>query len=188
MRKILLSFTLLLILASCGEDKKEKEAEGTMVKSAATQTADAKPMQSEFADLKYTDMGKSAMKHFADGNIDAWGESLAANVVYQYSSGDSIAGRKAVIDYWKGRREKVVQSIEMSNDIWLPIKVNQPQRGPDMPGVWLLNWAQVKATYRNGKVLQYWVHQDLHYNGQDKVDRVILYMDRGPINAALGVK
>lgn len=188
MRKVLLAFILPVILASCGEDKKEKEAEGAIVKSTAAQTTDAKPMQSEFADARYTDMGKSAVQHFMDGNLDTWGESLAENVVYQYSSGDSIAGKQAVLNYWKDRRAKVVQSIEMSNDIWLPIKVNQPQKGPDVPGVWLLNWAQLKATYRNGKVLQFWVHQDLHYNSQDKIDRVVLYMDRAPINAALGMK
>lgn len=185
MRKILLSMMTFVVVVSCGEDKKEKEADNTLVKSAAT---DAKPIQSEFADAKYTAMGKAMMKQFTDGNLDAWGESLADNVVYQYSSGDSIAGKQAVVNYWKDRRAKVVQSTEMSNDIWLPIKVNQPQKGPDAPGVWLLNWAQVKATYRNGKVLQFWVHQDLHFNDQNKVDRVVMYMDRAPINSALGVK
>lgn len=185
MRKIFLSMITLALLVSCGDDKKEKEADDTLVKSTS---ADAKPMQSEIADAKYTDLGKAMMKNFTDGKLDAWGESLADNIVYLYSSGDSMAGKQAVLNYWKDRREKIVQSTEMTNDIWLPIKVNQSQKGPDVPGIWLLNWGQVKATYRNGKVLEFWVHQDLHYNDQDKVDRIVMYMDRAPINAAMSVK
>jgi hypothetical protein len=76
----------------------------------------------------------------------------------------------------------------MSNDIWLPVKVTHPQKGPDMPGVWLLSWYQVNVTYKNGKSLQFWVHNDMHYNDQDQVDRSIQYIDRAPINAALNSK
>jgi hypothetical protein len=187
MRKAIIPLLVAGFLFSCGE---QKSAEKPMVKDAsnAESNTNAKSQPSEFADPKYMDMGKSMMKQFADGNLDAWAETLADNVVYLYSSGDSLVGKKAVVDYWKDRRAKLVKSIEMTNDIWLPIKVNQPQKGPDMPGVWLLNWAQVKAAYKNGKTLQFWIHQDIHYNDQNKADRIVMYMDRAPVNAALNTK
>ncbi|MBD0298594.1 MAG: hypothetical protein ICV84_25900 [Flavisolibacter sp.] len=68
------------------------------------------------------------------------------------------------------------------------MEINQPQQGPDMPGVWLLNWYQVNVTYKNGKQLSFWVHQDFHFNNDNKIDRSIQYVDRAPINEALGVK
>ena len=182
----------IFILVSCDQNKSTADADKTsdadkevQVKSS-TEATDGKPMQSEFADARYTDMGKQMMADFAAGNIDAYGEAFADNAVYQWSSGDSLAGKKAIVDYWKDRRANVVQTVQLSNDIWLPIKVNVPQRGPDVPGVWLIGWHQVNVTYKNGKSLQFWVHQDMHYNNDNKVDRLVMYMDRAPINAALG--
>ncbi len=188
MRKIFLPFALLALLNSCRNEQKPGEATADpMVKNTAA-TTDEKPKPVEFADAKYMDMGKKMMGDFASGNYDAYGENFADNAVYLYSSGDSIAGKKAIVAYWKDRKAKVIQSVEMSNDIWLPITVNQPQRGPDMKGTWLMGWHQVNATYKNGKSLQFWVHQDMHYDDNNKVDRLIMYIDRGPINAALGMK
>lgn len=188
MRKIFLPFALLAVLNSCKNEQKAVETtDDPLVKTTAV-TVDEKPKPVEFADTKYMDMGKVMMKQFADGEIDAYGENFADNAVYLYSSGDSIAGKKAIVDYWKARRASVIKSVVMSNDIWLPIKVNQPQKGPDMKGTWLMGWHQVNVEYKNGKALQFWAHQDMHYNDDNKVDRLIMYMDRAPINAALGIK
>lgn len=181
MRKIFFLSVSAVFFTACNNQSDEP-------KIAAAQEAAATQQASEFADARYADVGKTMMKNFADGNYDAWGEAMAENVVYQYSAGDSMAGKKAVLDYWKDRRAKLIQSVNIANDIWLPIKVNVPQKGPDMPGVWLLNWNQVTATYKNGKSLQFWAHQGMHFDAQDKVDRIVMYMDRAPINAALAAK
>lgn len=188
MRKIFLPLALLAGLFACKDQQKPTDAPSDPMVKNTSATSDEKAKPVEFADTKYMDMGKGMMKQFTEGNYDAWGESLADNVVYSYSSGDSLSGKKAVLDYWKDRRMKLIDNLQMSNDIWLPIKVNVSQRGPDMPGVWLMNWSQVSVKYKNGKALQFWTHQDQHYNAQDKVDRIVMYMDRAPINAALGVK
>ena len=82
----------------------------------------------------------------------------------------------------------MIETIKFTNDIWLPIKVNQSQKGPDLPGNWLLSWYQVDVTYKTKKSLTYWVHTDIHYNERDQVDRFIQYIDRAPINAALHTK
>lgn len=138
----------------------------------------------EFADARYMDVGRKQLQQFASGDIDNWKNNFAENAVYQWSSGDSIAGREAIADYWKDRRKNVVESIKTTNDIWLPIKINKPQQGPDLPGVWLLNWHMVEAKYKTGKSLTFWVHIDYHFDANDKIDRMISYVDRAPIMEA----
>jgi intergrase/recombinase len=69
----------------------------------------------------------------------------------------------------------------------LPLKVNKPQKGPDVAGVWLLGWYQVHVKYKNGKKLAFWVHTDNHYDANDKIDITVQYIDRAPINKALGM-
>lgn len=184
MSKFFLSLATVLALLSCNNEK-ATTSNDALVKS---ETVEKQPMPAEIADARYIDMGKAMMKDFAAGNIDAWGQTLADNVVYQYSSGDSLAGKQAVMDYWKDRYARVVKTVTMANDIWLPMQVNVPQKGPDMPGLWLLNWSEVTAEYRNGKTLKFWVHQSIHLNPSEKVDRIVMYMDRAPVNAALAAK
>jgi len=178
MKKVFIAFLLSGILLACNNSK--TEADNTMVKD----TTDTKPQQAEFADAKYSEMGKQMMQKFESGDIDSWADMFAENAVYQWSAGDSVAGKNAILDYWKKRRMSVIDSIHFSNDIWLPIKVNQPQKGPDMPGNWLLSWYQVDVKYKTGKKLGFWVHTDYHFDANDKVDRAIQYIDMAPIKAA----
>lgn len=185
MRKFFIAFLITGLFISCKDKKAEAPKDETMVKTAASKE-ESKTF--EFADEKYIAWGKQRQQQFQDGDIDTWAGQFADNAVYLWSSGDSLAGRQAIIDYWKNRRKNVIQSVQFSNDIWLPMKVIKPQKGPDLPGVWLLSWYQVNATYKNGKSLQFWVHADLHFNNDDKVDRYIQYIDRAPINAAVNSK
>lgn len=172
------------LLASCN-NQPAKPAMDTS-KDTTTMAKESKPSQSEFADERYVEMGKKALGQLSSGDMDAWIDGYADNAVYRWSSGDSLAGKTAIASYWKERRAKVIDSLHFSNDIWLPIKVNRPQQGPDVPGIWLLGWYQVNVTYKNGKKLMFWVHTDLHYNINDKIDIAIQYIDRAPINKALG--
>jgi len=178
MKKVFIAFILPGILLACNNSKTGSNE--TMVKDAS----DNKPKQAEFADAKYTNMGKQMMQKFESGDIDSWVNMFADNAVYSWSSGDSLAGKKAIMDYWKSRKMNVIDSIHFSNDIWLPIKVNQPQKGPDMPGNWLLSWYQVNVKYKTGKKLGFWVHTDYHFDASDKIDRAIQYIDMAPIKAA----
>lgn len=185
MRKLLLVVSASLFLFGCGNKKAGESATNT-TDTSGSKMQNKMPPQAEFADAKYVDMGKNMMAQFESGNIDNWAAGYADNAVYQWSSGDSLAGKKAITDYWKNRRNTVIDSINFSNDIWLPIKVNTPQKGPDLPGVWLLSWYQVNVKYKTGKQLMFWVHSDHHFNANDKIDRTIQYIDRTPINKALG--
>jgi hypothetical protein len=181
MKKIFMGLILSGILLACNNSKTEDDS---LVKEAT----DTKPQPAEFADAKYTDLGKQMLQKFEGGDIEAWTSMFADNAVYAWSSGDSLAGKKEIMDYWKNRRNDVIDSIKFTNDIWLPIKINQPQKGPDQPGNWLLSWYQVDVKYKTGKKLMFWVHTDYHFDANNKIDRAIQYIDMAPIKEAIAKK
>ena len=187
MKKIFFFLAGCIVMAACN-NKPAETATATSDTSTAASTAPKETPQSEFADPKYTEMGKAMMNQLANNEIDAWANNFADNAKFRWSSGDSLDGKAAILSYWKERRGKVIDSLRFTTDVWLPIKVNRPQAGPDVPGVWLLSWYMVNVKYKNGKKLTFWIHSDLHYNAEDKVDQYIQYIDRAPINAALGSK
>ena len=180
MKKTIAVALATFLFFACSSPKTEDKTASTVDSAVA---APAKPQPAEFADPKYADIGKSGLANLSSGNIDAWMNSFADNAVYLWNSGDSLAGKAAITAYWKKRRGEVIDSISFMNQIWLPIKVNQPQ-SVEQPGVWLLGWFQVKAKYKTGKSMGQWIHQDLHFDANDKIDRLIQYLDRVPINAA----
>ena len=181
MRKLLfwMISSMLFLMACNNEGKENKEAPSTGPAKAETKQAPA-----EFADAKYAQVGKSALAALTAGDIDKWSAEWADNIVWQYNNGDSLAGKKTLTDYWKNRRVNVIDSISFSNEIWLPVKVNQPQQ-MEAVGVWLLGWYMVKAKYKTGKSMSQWMHVDYHFDANDKIDRVIQYRDQVPINAAM---
>lgn len=181
MRKILLGTICMIVIASC----KNEPDKTTQTAIAGATTKATGPV--EFADQKYIDMGKASLAKFASGDIDGWVSGMADNVVLRYSSGDSIAGKEAIAKYWKDRRMNVVDSIETSKEIWLPLNVHQPQ-SVETKGIWLLNWYQVHATLKNKQSLTFWVHIDMHYNGENLIDEYIQYVDRLPISEAMAKK
>jgi hypothetical protein len=185
MKKILILAASCMVLFACSNDKKNETKTGEATKSSDGDKDKTVP-QSEFADAKYTEWGKKLIAQMSSGDMDGWLSNYADNAVYLWSAGDSLAGKTAIDKYWRDRRMNVIDSISFSNDIWLPIKVNTPQRGPDAAGIWLLSWYQVNVKYKNGKKLMFWTHLDHHFDANDKIDRSIQYIDRAPINAALG--
>jgi hypothetical protein len=186
MKKIFILAAGCLVLYSCNNDSK---SDAKTTDSTTVSQADKKMPPSEFADQKYADWGKAMIASMSSGDMDGFLSKYADNAVYQWSAGDSLAGKDAISKYWKDRRSNVIDSISFSNDIWLPLKINTPQSpGHDVPGIWLLSWYQVNVKYKNGKKLVFWTHTDHHFNSADMIDRSIQYIDRAPINAALGMK
>jgi hypothetical protein len=181
MRWILTALVFFLMLACNNQQKTDAD---TKTASASADSSSAKPQQAEFADAKYADMGKALLAQFENGNIDEWSKVFAGNAVWTWSAGDSLAGKEKIVEYWKKRRSNLIDSLKFTNDIWLPIKVNIPQKGPDLPGVWLLSWYQASVKYKQGKKLTFWVHTDFHFDSTNKIDRVIEYIDRAPLNKA----
>jgi ketosteroid isomerase-like protein len=178
MKRLFLLALGYALMISCNS----KEPAEQQPAAAAT---DAKPQPAEFADAKYTEIGKAELAAMQSGDVDKWLSMFADNAKYFWNSGDSLVGKAAISDYWKKRRTEVIDSISFMNDIWLPVKVNEPQRQVQSPGVWLLGWYQINAKYKTGKSMQQWTHVDFHFDANDKVDQVIQYLDKVPINAAM---
>ena len=151
----------------------------------AAPAAPAGPAPAELTGDDYVAMGKDGLAKLSAGDVDGWMESFADNAMYQWNNGDSLAGKQAIADYWKKRRSEDITSITFSNDIWLSLKVNQPQNEYVLPGQWLFGWYQVDATYKTGKSMTQWIHTDMHLNDAGKVDLVIQYLDRAPIMKAM---
>lgn len=183
MRKILLGTICLIILGACKNEAEKDAQKPTAIAGENTKS----PAPVEFADQKYIDMGKQAWEKFEQGDVDGWAGRFADNAIFRWSAGDSLAGKEAIVRYWKDRRMNVIDSLDFTNDIWLPVNVNQPQ-GPESKGTWLLSWFQVKATYKNKQSLTFWVHTDMHFNNENKIDEIIQYIDRAPIQAATAKK
>lgn len=174
---LLLLFTGFL-LWSCNQPKPE-----VMESEMAATTPPA-----EFANPQFAEIGKQGLMAMANKDIEAFVENYAEDIVYLWNSGDSVAGKQAIKEYWKDRMDNVIEKFNYDNDIWLAIKINQSQRGPDVPGVWLLGWFRATITYKGGITITQWIHTDFHFDGNEKIDRVIMYLDRAPINAALAGK
>jgi ketosteroid isomerase-like protein len=181
MKKVLAWVLSSALFFACTNQKPADDK--TETKSDSAVAAETKTQPAEFADPKYSEIGKKGLAALSAGDIDSWMNSFADNAVYLWNNGDSLVGRQAITAYWKKRRGDVIDSISFMNDIWLPIKVNQPQK-TEQPGVWLLSWYFTTAKYKTGKKMSQSIHTDTHFDANDKIDRVIQYLDRAPINAA----
>jgi ketosteroid isomerase-like protein len=177
MKHVFLIGILSSLLIGCNTDKPAEQKE----EAAATTAAKTQP--AEFADAKYSEVGKKSLSSLAKGDVDGWVADYADNAVFMWNGGDSLVGKPAITAYWKKRRAEVIDSLSFSDEIYLPVKVNQPQ-SVEAPGVWLLSWARVDAKYKSGKKMNQLIHHVMHFNDQDKIDRVIQYIDRSVINAA----
>ena len=179
-KMFVLAFGSLLFMGCNNDTDAGKKTDA----APAVAAGDTKMQDAEFADAKYAEVGKKALAAMSSGDMDAWVSNYADNAVYYWNGGDSLAGKAAITDYWKKRRTEVIDSISFSSDIWLPVKVNKPQAPEQAPGVWLLGWYKIKAKYKTGKSMVQWSHIDYHFDAADKIDRVIQYIDKAPINAA----
>ena len=118
-------------------------------------------------------------------DIDGFVSNFADDAVYVFNNGDSIAGKQAITEYWTDRMTNAIDEIGFSNDIWLSLKVNESSQGV-MTGNWVLGWFQVTATYQaTGKSMTQNIHTLYHFNDSGKFDRVIQYLDRASIMAAM---
>lgn len=179
MKKLILFVFCATMFVAC---KKEATPE---VAPTPKPDASATPAQAEFADAKYTEVGKKAIAAMTAGDMDGWTANFADNAKYYWNSGDSLVGKPAIDKFWRDRRANVIESISFKNDIWLPIKVNKPQQRIEKPGVWLMGWYQVTAKYKRGKEMTQWMHILYHFDANDKIDEVNHFVDRAAINAAM---
>lgn len=177
------AFSLVVIfLISCQTDVSTKVTTDGDMKPDST-VATTSP--AEFADQKYASVVRNALGSLSSGDIPAFTSSFADNAVYAWNYGDSLAGKQAITEYWTKRRADVIETLEFSDMITLPLKVNTPQ-SVERTGVWVLTWHQTDAKYKpTGKSMTQWIHSTIHFDANDKIDRWIQYVDRQLIAEAM---
>ncbi len=180
MKQLFLWGMIAMFLISCNNEKSAAENADESAATSTTTTAGKMPAEI-VAESKYIDMGKNAIAALSGGDIDGWMKDYADNAVYAWNNGDSIVGKPAITAYWKKRRTEVIDSITFHDAIFLPVRVNQPQ-SIEAPGVWLMSWYRVNVKYKSGNTMSQWIHTDMHFDANDKVDRVIQYLDRSVIS------
>lgn len=178
MKKILLGVFFSAWMLSCNNQKKEE----TSTPSPTTASEPAKNAD-ELLAMSETDGVKKSLEAFSKGDINAMTADYDDNVRQTWSSGDSLIGKKAVQDYYTGRW-KILKSLNFSEFILLPVKVNKQQSQFAPTGKWVLAWSLAHVEYKNNKKLDFWVHNVYHYNDAGKIDFVGQYLDRHPIMEA----
>ena len=174
----LCSFVFVFVSCKGGET-----TEGGTETTASADTTVMAP--AEFADPKYSEMVKTGLAALSSGDVAAWLSNFSDDAVYAWNYGDSLAGKAAITEYWTKRRAETLESLTFENQIFLPVKVNTPQ-STEATGVWVLAWYETTAKYKpSGKSMTQWIHTDTHFNADGKIDRVIQYVDRMAINAAM---
>jgi hypothetical protein len=179
MKKFLLGVIISAVLIACSNEKTEEKAV-----AAEPPATDTKKPATEVLDLSEADGVKAGSAALANKDIAGMTATYADDVRYRWSAGDSLIGKQAVADYWNGRM-KLIDSINFSETIVLPIRINESQ-SPQYAtvGKWVLVWNFSHVKYKNGKWLHFWVHTDYHYNDAGKIDAVIQYIDRHPVMEA----
>jgi SnoaL-like domain len=182
MKRIFIIAAGCTILFACNNEKKDDKK--TDEAAATTATTSDKKAPTELLDMSAADPIKKSFAAFAKGDLDGMTADYADNIRYTWSGGDSAIGKQAVKDYYTGRW-KLIQSINFSNEIVLPLMVNESQ-APTVapPGKWVLYWTQSDVTYKNGKKIMFWMHNVNHFNDAGKIDFVGQYIDRAPIMKA----
>ena len=177
MRKFFFGVICSLLIIACN-DKKDKPAATNA--TTASPAADGKKSYGELLDMSEADAAKAGMVAFAKGDIDGMTANYDDNILYRWSSGDSLNGKQAVADYYKGRWA-LIDSFSYSDQIFLPVMVREQQSPYQRLGKWVLSWSFAHVKYKNGKKLDFWIHGVSHYNEAGKVDYIGQYLDRHPI-------
>ena len=181
MKNVLKLCLPFLLFMSCNADNKEAAVMEDTSTAMMAETP-AKPAPAVILDMSMSVPFKKSLEAFAAKDIDGFAAIFDDNVRFTWSGGDSLIGKQAIKDYYTGRF-KIIDSISYSDYIFLPVQVNEAQSQYAQTGKWMLYWAFAHAKYKNGKKLDFWVHQVNHLNDAGKVDYAGQYVDRGKIMA-----
>jgi len=176
MKKIFMILLLAFLFTACNNESKTTDATTAGADTAAT----AKQAPVELLGDELNAASKAIWENFSKGDADAMTANFDDNARMNFSGGDTLVGKKAITDYYKGRW-KILETLKFSDEIWLPIKANQSPNGITQTGKWMLSWHRVDAKYKNGKSITFWAHNATHFSDAGKVDFIAQYIDRHPI-------
>jgi ketosteroid isomerase-like protein len=177
MKKLLIAAFSAALVYGCGNANQPVE----MAVETMTSEESSKPV--ELGDTLLIETGKAMFRAMTEGNVGQFLAFFADDAVYGFNSGDSLAGKVAISEFWTKRRTEVIKTLTADKQIWLPLNVNQ-QQSVERTGKYLLTWAEVTATYFNGKSMTQWMHWTIHFNDNNQIDRMHQYFDSAPIAKA----
>jgi hypothetical protein len=185
MKKMFIGALIVSFLFACSSETKKETETPAVSDSAGTQSSNAAQKMPSKVELLGDELNAGAVASwdaFSKGDVDGFAANFDENVRMNFSGGDSLVGKKAIVDYYKGRW-KIIDSIKFSDLIWLPLKANE-MPGNIPTGKWMLSWRRTDVKYKNGKKLVFWTHNANHYNEAGKVDYITQYIDFKPIMEA----
>jgi len=175
MKNLLAALCLMAIIASCSAPTQEAE-------TADTPPPPPPPSRGiELGDESLIDIAKQGLDAMTAQDLDGFTAAFTDDAVYQFNSGDSLAGIDQIREYWQGRMD-VIETISFSQEIFLPVTVTEYQAAG--PGDWVLAWFNVQATYSGGGAMGQSIHTAYHFTADKKIDRVVQWLDRVPIMQA----
>ena len=176
MKKLIILLFGCALLWACNQPKPEPE----------TPAEEVKPGPVEIGDSKFIDVSKESLNSLVSGNLDGFTNAFADDAKFFWNYGDSVVGKAAIVEYWKERRNNVIDTLIMSEDVWLVINANESP-GANVPtGTWVFGWYTATAKYKaTGKSMTQSIHQAGHFNQSGKIDIMYQYLDRALIQAAL---
>jgi ketosteroid isomerase-like protein len=172
MKKIALPVVVVVFLTACNQPKQE----------TASATAPV-----EMGDSTKANLCKASYTALIAGNVDGFAKDMSDDAVFVWNSGDSLAGKAAILEYWKDRRANVIDTLEIRDDVWLPLKVNKftNQRS----GEYVMMWANLTSIYQfGGRPAVERFHQVYRFNREGKIDHIEHYLDRHEVAKALPPK
>jgi len=152
---------------------------------SCNQVKEAPPI--DIGDPKYIDISRTILSSLCEGDLEAFIDPYAENARFRWNYGDSLVGRQAIFDYWKERRNSVIDTITFKNETWLSLKANQPPKHIK-PGYYVLSWADFTVSYTNGSSLKMNIHTVFRFNEKDQVESTLQYLDRSLIADAIRPK
>ena len=172
MQKLVLLSVVVVLLTSCNQPKPE--------------TVSA-PAAVEVGDSTKADLAKASYTALIAGDVDGFAASMSDDAVFYWNAGDSIAGKAAIVEYWTDRRANVIDTLEIKEDVWLPLKVNKLENAAN--GEYVLMWATLTSVYQfGGEPMIQRFHQVYDFNSEGKIKRITHYIDRHDVAKALPPK
>lgn len=179
---------LCLFLIGCNNPTAETSVEQPAANEAAAVT---NPFFS-IAPIEYAELAEKSIMLLGSLDFDAWGATLADDVVYAFPDGDqntrtTLVGKQAAVDWYKNYKTvSGLQSMTMNEFNTFPLNVTGTPKGGALNGVSVNTFFSNTIAYKNASV-PLRMNFSLHFNADKKIDRYTTYYDRTPIVKALGM-
>jgi hypothetical protein len=182
MKNLIFSLALGALFYACSGTGSQESTETTTETPA--QAAPEEPQSvSVVSDTKYVEMAQKGLAAMTAQSIEDFTASFTDQSMYIFNAGDTLKGLETIKGYWS-ERMKVIDEISFSNEVWLTVEVSENNSQNVVPGVWLLAWFNVDATYTSGGSMNQNIHTLYHFTENDEIDVIIQYLDRVPIMQA----